>query len=308
MSILLVARNRNMMPVREEILRIDPNAEVEIWPAVSNAERVQFAVAWKHPKGVFTQFPNLKAISSLGAGVDQLFRDDTLPDDVRITRIVSPSLSDQMSDYILTSVLNFIRHTEMYFRRQLQSEWKAEPALLKSEIKVGIMGLGELGTYTAERLMANGFQVRGWSRSKKELDNILTFDMHQMDSFLNETNILVCLLPLTPQTEGILDLDLFKKLRKPAFLINAARGEHLVEEDLIYALDTGLIHRATLDVFIDEPLPEKHPFWNRKTITITPHVASVTDPAEAAEVIVENYKRALSGMELLYEAGRSRGY
>lgn len=308
MSILLVARNRNMVPLKEEILREDPNVDVEIWPEVSQPQRVQFAVAWNHPERIFGSYPNLKAVSSLGAGVDHLFSDPTLPESVRITRIVAPSLSDQMSDYILTSVLNLMRHTEHYVRMHRKSEWSPRQVLPKNEITVGVMGLGELGTDAAGRLRDNGFRITGWSRTPKNLPGIHTFTQNQLDEFLNQTNILVCLLPLTSETDGIMNLELFKKLKKPAFVINVARGQHLVEEDLIYALDTDLITHAVLDVFEKEPLPESHPFWNRKTITITPHIASVTDPAEAASVIVENYKRLLSGMELLYEADRTAGY
>ncbi|PWN05409.1 2-hydroxyacid dehydrogenase [Rhodohalobacter mucosus] len=308
MSIVLVARNRNMEPFREEILKQDANAEVEIWPAVSQPQRVQFAVAWNHPEGVLDQFPNLKAVSSLGAGVDHILSDATLPESVRITRIVAPSLSDQMSDYILTSVLNLMRHSEYYFRMHRNSEWSPQRSLSKTEITIGIMGLGKLGVHAASRLRDNGFRVTGWARSPKELDGVRTYTQNQLEDFLNQTNILVCLLPLTPETNGILNLELFKKLKKPSFLINVARGQHLIEEDLIYALDTGQISHAVLDVFEKEPLPENHPFWNRKTITITPHVASVTDPAEAAAVIAENYKRLLSGMDLLYETDRASGY
>ena len=308
MSIVLVARNRNMEPFREEILKQDPNVEVEIWPAVSQPHRVQFAVAWNHPEGVLDQYPNLKAVSSLGAGVDHIFADSTLPQSVRITRIVAPSLSDQMSDYILTSVLNLMRHSEHYFRMHQNSEWSPQHSLSKKEITVGIMGLGELGVLAARRLRVNGFRVTGWSRSPKVLDNIRTFSLEKLDEFLSQSNILVCLLPLTSETDGILNLEVFKKMKRPSYVINVARGRHLVEEDLIYALDTGQITRAVLDVFEKEPLPENHPFWNRKSITITPHVASVTDPEEAAEVIVENYKRLLSGMELMYEADRGSGY
>jgi glyoxylate/hydroxypyruvate reductase len=308
MSILLIAQNRNLDSLKEEIQKIDSNIDIEIWPAVTNPSRVQFAVAWNHPKSVFEKYPNLKAISSLGAGVDHLFRDESIPGSVRISRIVASSLSDQMSDFVLASVLNLIRNTELYFRQQQRSEWKPERTFLKSEIDVGVMGLGEMGRHAALRLRDNGFRVSGWSRRKKQLEGIQTFEAAEQNEFLSRTNILVCLLPLTPGTEGILDLELFKKLKKPAFVVNAARGEHLVEEDLIYALDTSLISHAVLDVFETEPLPDKHPFWNRKNITITPHIASVTDPSEAAAVIAENYKRLLSGMDLLYEANRNTGY
>ena len=308
MSLLLVAQHRDMKPFRDAILEQDSNMDVEIWPEVQDPRRVQFAVAWNQPKNLFGQYPNLKAISSLGAGVDHLLADSSIPDSIRITRFVASSLSDQMSDYVLTAVLNLFRKTEEYYRQQKQGEWKAVPFFSKNDLTAGIMGLGELGRDTAERLQMNGFNVNGWSKSKKEIDDVISYSENELNEFISATNILVCMLPLTNQTKEILDLKLFKMMKQPAFLINVARGEHLVEEDLIYALDTGLISRAVLDVFCKEPLPDSHPFWSREKITITPHIASLTNPKEVAELLVENYKRLLSGMELLYEVDREKGY
>jgi glyoxylate/hydroxypyruvate reductase len=297
-----------MAPFKSAIEKIDSNIDVEIWPDVKNSKRVQFAVAWRHPKNVFSQYPNLKVISSLGAGVDHLMKDETIPDHVKISRIVTPSLSDQMSDYILTTVLNLFRNTKTYLEQQNRAEWTVHPFLNKQEVTIGVMGLGELGRTAADRLRMNGFSVKGWSRTKKALDGIETFSENELSGFLNSTNILVNLLPLTDKTEGILDLRLFKQLKQPAFLINAARGEHLVEEDLIYALDRNFIKHAALDVFPEEPLPDSHPFWGREKITITPHVASITDPDDAAKLLVENYKRILSGMALMYEVDKGKEY
>lgn len=308
MSILLVAQRRDMQPFRNAILNVDPNLDIEIWPNTSNPNRVQFAVAWHHPQQIWKSYPNLQVISSLGAGVDHLLNDTSIPEHVRLTRVVVPSLADQMCDYVLTAVMNIIRNSEHYRNQQQKSVWKVRPAYLKDELTVGVMGLGELGSATAERLQINGFKVNGWAQSKKELEGISTFTAGTLGEFLNRSNILVNLLPLTPQTDGILDLDLFKELKKPAFLINVARGEHLVDEDLVYALDKEIITHAVLDVFSTEPLPESHPFWGREKITITPHIASVTDPDEVAVLLVENYKRALSGLDLLNEVDRKRGY
>lgn len=308
MSILLVAQRRDMQPFRDAILNVDPNIDIDIWPHTENPTRVQFAVAWNHPQQVWKSYPNLKVISSLGAGVDHLLKDSSIPENVQLTRVVVPSLADQMCDYVLTAALNIIRNSELYRNQQLESVWITHPAYQKDELTVGVMGLGELGSATAERLQLNGFKVNGWARSKKELKGINTFTGGYLGEFLNRSNILVNLLPLTPQTDGILDLDLFKELKKPAFLINVARGEHLVEEDLVYALDKELITHAVLDVFSKEPLPESHLFWGLKKVTVTPHIASVTDPDEVAVLLVENYKRALSGLELLNEIDRNQGY
>ncbi|PKD43081.1 2-hydroxyacid dehydrogenase [Rhodohalobacter barkolensis] len=308
MSLLLVSKNRDLKPYKEALLELDPNIEIDIWPGVSNPDRVQFAVAWRHPANLFEKFPNLKVISSLGAGVDHLLSDDTIPESIQFTRIVAPSLSGQMSDYILTAVLNIIRRTDNYLDQQRKTVWKPLDSLKKAEISVGVMGLGQIGSEVAKILVRNGFNVSGWSRTKKTIEGVTCYTKDELGAFLGKINIAICLLPLTPETGGILNLDLFKGLKQPAYLINAARGEHLVEEDLIYALDTDLIHHATLDVFSEEPLPESHPFWGRKKITITPHIASVTDPQESAELILENYKRMLSGMDLLHKVDREAGY
>jgi glyoxylate/hydroxypyruvate reductase len=308
MSLLLISKTRNMNPFREALLDEDPNLDVDVWPAVQNEGRVQFAVAWNQPKNAFDRFSNLKVISSLGAGADHLLDDPTIPQSVRLTRIVAPSLSSQMADYVLTAVYNIIRKTHFYYSQQKRAVWQSHPAYEKDRLTVGIMGLGELGRKSALRLVQNGFRVNGWSRSKKELDKVSCYSHEEIGLFLSQSNIVVNLLPLTPDTAEILDLDLFKGMRKPSFLINVARGRHLVEEDLIYALDADIIQHAVLDVFTEEPLPESHPFWGREKLTITPHIASVTDPSEVAPLIIDNYKRMLSGIDLLHEVNRQKGY
>jgi len=293
----------------QAINKEDPNLDVEIWPNVKEKKRVQFIVSWNQPKNVLDQYPNLKAISSLGAGVDHLLADEALPNGVDVCRVVSPSLVQQMQEYILAAVLNIQRNFVHYIRQKDQGKWQPHNHPLAGELSVGIMGLGELGKPVAKKLADMDYSVSGWSRSEKKLGNIQTFaGTEELPGFLSESQILICLLPLTEETEGILDLDLFKQLKKPAWVINVARGEHLVDEDLIYALDSNILRGAWLDVFSEEPLPEKHPFWNRKNIIITPHVASITKAKEVAPQIVDNYKRALSGMELQHKVDRDRGY
>lgn len=308
MSILLIAKNRDMTPFREKLLDADPNLDVEIWPDINQKERVHFAVAWNHPQNVWHNYPNLKVISSLGAGVDHLVNDESIPKSVSLARIVTHSLKCDMADFVLNSVHNLLQNRHHYYQQQQKAEWKQHQAIQKNSVTVGLMGLGEIGQFVGGLLTKNGFNVTGWSRGKKEIDGIKSFSQNELKSFLNETTILVCLLPLTSETEDILDLELFKKLRKPAFLINAGRGEHLVEEDLLYALDTNILKGAALDVFCEEPLPDRHPFWNRKNIIITPHIAALSDPEETADQILENYKRTLSGLPLLNKVDSDRGY
>jgi len=308
MSILLVSKKRDFTALESHIRSIGPNIDVETWPAVAKPDRVQMAVAWNQPENVFATFPNLKVITSLGAGVDHLLYDSTIPETVTFTRMVLPSLKQQVADYVLMSALNILRNSHDYYRQQQQAEWAEHQPIEKDDLRIGVMGLGQLGSVTAKKLEQSGFHVSGWARTKKELSSIRTYTSGELDHFLEEVNILVCLLPLTPETEGILNLETIKKLKQPAFIINAARGEHLVDEDLIYALDTDRIRHATMDVFSDEPLPESHPFWNRDKITITPHVAALTNEKEAAKLIVENYKRLLSGMDLNHPVSRDHKY
>jgi len=308
MSILLISKTKDLTPFRDALLALDDNLDVEIWPDISSKERVTYAVAWNQPEGLFSLFPNLNVISSLGAGVDHLIQDDSIPEHVEITRVVAPGLTEQMCDFVTMSVLNMIRDVKQYHRQQSQARWNVVNRTPKNSLKAGIMGLGELGERTAIRLVSNGFRVSGWSRTRKSIDGVTTYSEDELDRFLADTNILICLLPLTSETTDILSLKVFKQLKKPAFLLNAARGEHLVEEDLLYALDMNLLEHAALDVFKNEPLPDSHPFWSREKITITPHIASVTDPHEIADLILDNYKRMLSGQELNNRVDRQKEY
>lgn len=309
MSLLLAAPDRNMQTWKEALLEVDPNLDIEIWPDVQNKEQVHFIVAWNHPGHVLNSYPNLKAISSLGAGVDHILQDESLPMDVPVCRVVSPSLVRQMKEYVLAGVLNYQRNFYRYMNQRLKGVWEPHPNKNSNDFSIGIMGLGQLGQPATELPARMGYDVLGWSRTEKELAGVKTFSGNAgLDPFLSETTLLVCMLPLTPETKGILDLEVFKKLRHPAYLINVARGEHLVEEDLIYALDKEWLNGALLDVFTKEPLPENHPFWNRRNIMITPHVSSLTPPEEVAAQIMDNYKRALSGMPLQNEVDKRRGY
>lgn len=309
MSLLLIAPDRNMKSWETALKEADPNLDIDIWPAVPDKKRVHFAVCWNQPKLVLDQYPNLKAVTSLGAGVDHLLTDEALPESVDICRVISPYLIQQMKEYVLGAVINIQRNFVRYIRQKDQGKWQAHEHPLAENLHIGVMGLGELGLPVAQQLADLNYIVSGWSQSKKEIKKVETFSgKGDLEAFLNNSQILVCLLPLTPETDGILELDLFKQLKRPAWIVNVARGEHLVDEDLIYALDSNILQGAWLDTFSEEPLPDKHPFWNRSNIMITPHIASITQPSEVAEQVVDNYKRALSGMELNYSVSREKGY
>jgi glyoxylate/hydroxypyruvate reductase A len=309
MSLLFIAPDRDLQSWEQAIHDVDPNIDVEFWPAIEDKDRVQFAVCWNQPKHVMDSFPNLKAVSSLGAGADHLLTDEYLPESVDICRVVSTSLVQQMKEYVTAAVLNIQRNIVDYIRQKDQKKWQPHSHPLASELSIGVMGLGKLGNPVAKQLAKIGYHVSGWARTSKDIEGVETFAGNkERNAFLNATQILVCLLPLTKETEGILDLDTFKQLKENAWIINAARGEHLVDEDLIYALDSDILEGAWLDVFSEEPLPDRHAFWNRENIIITPHIASFTKPGEVAEQIVDNYKRALSGMELNHKIDRKIGY
>lgn len=309
MSLLLIAKNRDFSSLEKALNNKDPNIDVEIWPRVEHKERVNFAVCWNHPKNVLGNYPNLRAVSSLGAGVNHLLNDEDLPNSVRICRLITGSLKDQMAEYVLNAITNYRLHIYEFVENKKKGIWDQKGAIPKKYTPVGILGLGEMGSSVATSLVQHDYPVYGWSRSKKDIDGVKSFaGSEELNDFLSETKVLINLLPLTEETEGILDLDLFKKLKQPGYLINVGRGDHLVEEDLIYAFDMDIMEGACLDVFEEEPLPKNHSFWNRKKIMVTPHIAAITPAKEAAEILVENYKRAMSNMELLFEVDREKGY
>lgn len=294
---------------RQELGRRVPGLDMRVWPETGAREDIEFALVWKPPKGELARYPNLKAIFSLGAGVDHLLVDPGLPAGVPICRVVDRALTAQMSEYVLLNVLRYHRQRPAYARQQAAREWRPLKLVQSSERRVGILGMGVLAQDAAAKLIALGFAVAGWSRSAKSIPGVESF--HGPDGlapFLARTEILVCLLPLTPDTEGILNAKTFARLPAGAALINAARGGHLVEEDLIPALDAGQLSAASLDVFRHEPLPAAHPFWGDERITVTPHVASITDPRSIADLVAENIRRARSGEPFLNVVDPARGY
>jgi glyoxylate/hydroxypyruvate reductase A len=223
--------------------------------------------------------------------------------------MVDPGLTASMSEFVLTQVLKYHRQLEIYARQQRRSEWRLMLARPAAACQVGVMGLGVLGSDAAALLARLGFSVRGWSRSERSVAGVVTHTgLPARDAFLDGLDILVCLLPLTSETENILDAELFARLPHGARLINVARGRHLVEPDLIDALDTGQLAHATLDVMREEPLPPDHPFWRHPSIDLTPHGASFSLPETGVEVVLENIARLEAGKPLLHTVDRQRGY
>ena len=289
--------------------KVMPTLEINVYPDVQNLEQIEAALVWMHPLGVLQQFPNLKVIISTGAGVDHIFRDTHLPQNIPIVRLVDESLTIQMSEYILLAVLGFHRQAKVYQLQQNQQLWQGLPPKNVTSCTVGILGLGVLGLDVANKLKTIGFSVRGWSRTAKQVENIdCFFGTEQLNAFLSGCSVLVCLLPLTPETEGILNQKTFAALPPGAYLVNVARGKHLVEEDLLEALKSGQLSGACLDVFQTEPLPQNHPFWTHRQIIITPHIAAKTIPGCVAPQIIEAIQNSQQGLPLKNTADVSRGY
>ncbi|MDN6310040.1 MAG: 2-hydroxyacid dehydrogenase [Flavobacteriaceae bacterium] len=308
MSILLVCQHRESESWYAAFKEKNPDLDIQVYPDVDDAEGIEFAISWRHPEGLYKDFPNLKVIASMGAGVHHVLKDKTIPEDVEITRIVDENLTRDMSDFALLNTLFHIRNYNFYIGNQQEKEWETKAYQQPQKTKVGILGLGVLGRAVAEKLHKNNFQVSGWSKSKKKSDAFESYTADQFDDFIAERDILICLLPLTEDTEGILNYKNLKKLPRGAKLINLARGQHLVENDLIQLLDEGHLESAILDVFQEEPLPKESQFWAHPKVLITPHVASMTDPQSVVDQIYTNIQNVKSGKALLNRVDRSKKY
>ena len=309
MSIVIIYPNRDLSDWVAALHAHDPELTVEVWPQISDPGKVEYVLCWNHPEGALQEFPRLKCVSSLGAGVNHLLNDTTCPPEIPLVRLIDTGLKQSMAEYVMLGVLEHLRRFTGYRRQQQRGEWMPQPVPRISELGVGLMGYGELGGYVAEKLSAFGFSVHGWARRPRQSFTVNLFTGNDaLGEFLARSDILVCLLPLTAETQGILNAETFGRLPRNAYLINAARGAHLVDADLLSALDSGHLSGALLDVFREEPLPKQHPFWKHDRITLTPHIASVTNPCSAALQVVENYRRALKGERLFNLVDRRQGY
>ena len=271
---------------------------------------VDYVFTFRPPHGLLKTFPNLKAVFSLGAGVDGVLSDPDYPRHVPLVRFVDETLSREMAQYCVLHVLMHYRMQRFFDAAQIAREWRQ--ALLPKrpdETRIGILGLGEIGTLTAAWLRDMDFAVAGWSRTRKHVRGVESFaGAEQLPAFLNRSDILICLLPLTPDTRGILNAKLFAQLPEDAFVINVARGGHLVDADLIAALDSGHLSGAALDVFHTEPLPETSPLWPHPKITVTPHIAAISEPCAAARYVAERIARFERGEKLDNVVDPARGY
>jgi glyoxylate/hydroxypyruvate reductase A len=313
-AILLAVTGLDPQPWEERLRALAPRRDIYLWPQrLGDRADVAYACAWHAPRGLFARLPRLEAIFSLGAGVDHILADPELPD-VPVVRIVDPDLTMRMTEYVVLHVLMHHRRQRLYDAQQRERVWREHEQAPASAVAVGVMGLGVLGSAAAVALARLGFRVAGWSRTPKALPDIETFHGDDgLDAFLRCTEILVCLLPATPATQGMLDRKLIRKLKRDgaaagAYLINAARGTLQVDADILAALEDGSLAGATLDVFANEPLPAASPLWRHPKVTITPHNAAASDPRALVANVLRQIERFEQVLPLEHVVDRARGY
>jgi len=294
---------------KPQLARLMPELEVRIWPQIGDPAEIDYALVWCPEPGLLASLPNLKLILSLGAGVDHILCDPDLPHGVPLVRLVDPYMTDAMSEYVALQVLRLHRQDLEYRAQQESAIWRELDQKNAAKRTVGILGFGELGRDAARKLQGLGFDVALWGRRPRAVEGLRGYaGSSGLAALLGRSEILVCLLPLTAETEGILNTRTFSLLPRNAAVINAARGGHLVEEDLLGALARGHLSAAVLDVFRDEPLPARHPFWRHPRIVVTPHIAAATHPPTAAPIILDNIRRFEEGRPLLHEIDPAQGY
>ncbi|MFM4641935.1 2-hydroxyacid dehydrogenase [Klebsiella pneumoniae subsp. ozaenae] len=275
---------------------------------VQKPDEVHYALAWKPPRGFFAPYRNLRLLVNLGAGVDSLVGRNDLPD-IPIIRLSDPDMARMMASYVLFAVLRYARDIPAFERAQRERRWRYLHPRAPAGIRVGVLGLGELGAYAARELARQGFDVRGWSRSKKEIAGIrCSSGLALLDDFLSQSDILVVMLPLTPHTTSLLSAERLARLPQGAAFINVSRGAIVDQAALTDALRSGQIAEATLDVFDREPLPPHDPLWQMDNVLITPHLASVAIPTSAARQVAENIQRAARGEPVTNQVFPERGY
>lgn len=292
----------------ELFARDAPELPFHIWPDIRDPARVRFLAAWELPRDIARTFPNLEILFSTGAGVDQ-FDFSVLPPGLPVVRMVEPGIAACMAEYVIFAVLALHRDMPLYLQQQREGVWREHRVRPAATRRVGVMGVGTLGRAVLAQLSALGFDCAGWNRSPRATEGVPCYTgTDELHSFLQRTDILVCQLPLTESTRGILRRELFEALPEGAALVNAGRGGHLVQQDLLQALDSGRLRAAVLDVCEPEPLPRDHPFWQHPRIWLTPHVASMTQPETAVQAVLANLRRHARGLPLQGLVDRARGY
>lgn len=285
-----------------------PDIQLHIWPETGDPAEVEALVAWQPPADIPALFPRLKLLFSVGAGADQ-FDFSTLPPDLPVIRMIEPGLTQGMVEYVTFAVLGLHRDMPRYLHQQRQQQWQPHQVKPAAQRRVGVMGLGELGQAALQQLVALGFDCAGWSRTPRHVPGVRCWHgAGELADFLAHSEILVCLLPLTDTTQGLLNHTLFTQMPQGAALVQAGRGQQLNHDDLLQALASGQLRAAVIDVTDPEPLPPDHPFWHHPAVWLTPHIASQTQNESAIAALLENLRRYQRGEPLHGLVDRSRGY
>jgi glyoxylate/hydroxypyruvate reductase A len=285
-----------------------PELPFHIWPETGDPSQVRYLAAWQPPDDIAERFPNLEILFSTGAGTDH-FDLSIIPATLPVVRMVESGIIGGMVEYVSLAVLSIHRDLRTYLEQQRNAKWQTHRVHPAASRRVGVLGLGVLGRAVLERLSGFGFSCAGWSRSPQDIAGVECYAGQEgLPAFLARTDILICLLPLTDSTRGILSKPLFDRLPRGAALINVGRGGHLVQDDLLRALDEGQLGQAILDVCEPEPLPPGHPFWTHPRVTLTPHIASMTQPETAVEAVIGNIRRHRQGLPMIGLVDRISGY
>ena len=309
MQLLFLSNSDRLESWRSVFAELAPEIEFVDARAPHDPDAIDFALVWQYPPGALKPYRNLRLVSSLGAGIDHLLRDPEFPAHIPFVRLVDSTLTEGMVEYALWATLRYHRQMVEYAGFQAASDWHPLPAPTTRQRRVGVAGVGKIGGAVASALRKLGFDVAGWSRSAKTGSDFSVYaGAAAWPEFLARTQILICVLPLTQTTTGILDATCFAALPRGAFVVNIARGLHLVEADLLAALDSGHLAHATLDVTAPEPLPATSRLWRHPRVTLTPHIASLTDPRTAAPQVVDNIRRLCAGKPLANMVDRANGY
>ncbi|NGZ83287.1 2-hydroxyacid dehydrogenase [Duganella aceris] len=310
MRILLHRADGKTEPWIKDFGKFLPEAEIEIWHAGEKCQTCDYAVVWSPPEAMLEELAQVKAIFVTGAGVDALLKfSGALPPHIPIIRLGDAGMATQMAEYVTHSVLRYFRRFDEYDTQARAGQWAPLPQYRKEDFAVGVLGTGVLGTAVLEALAPFGFPLRGWSRSEKSIPGVQCFHGEQgLDTFLRGTRVLVCMLPLTPETGNLINRTNMCKLPQGSFLINVARGAHLAEPELVALIKSGHIAAATLDVFRNEPLPAQHPFWQEPRISITPHISALTLRRESVQQIAEKIRKVEQGQPVADVVDRNRGY
>ena len=293
-------------PWLEALRQEFPQAQLAAWH--SGAPPADYAVVWAPPQQFFDEQTQLKAVFNMGAGVDALLKRDIAPQ-LPLVRLSDAGMGVQMAEYVCHALIRHTRQFDVFEAQARTGQWHEPVPLERTHYPVGILGLGVLGERVARAVAALDFPVLGWSRSPKQVAGVRSlYGMDQLPAFLAQTRVLVNLLPLTPETENILNRSTLSQLQAGAYLINVARGRHVVEEDVLALLDSGQLAGATLDVFRTEPLPPAHPFWRHPRVTVTPHIAGRTMLPETIAQIAGKVRAMEAGLPIKGLVDRSRGY